>query len=113
MSILMVLLVIAGVMAGVLTSSHPLPKSSVVDLGYARYQGVSLYNGVDEYLGMRFAKPPLEELRFRGPQDPEKTSELQDASKVGRRPVLAFGIRPDLCATEWPALSRHWRIGRG
>ncbi|KAJ5110546.1 hypothetical protein N7532_001081 [Penicillium argentinense] len=83
MSIFMVLLVIAGVVAGVLTSSHPLPKSSVVDLGYARYQGVSLYNGVDEYLGMRFAKPPLEELRFRGPQDPEDTSELQDASKNG------------------------------
>ncbi|KAJ5767797.1 hypothetical protein N7533_000380 [Penicillium manginii] len=33
MSVFMVLLVIAGVVAGVLTSSHSLPKSAIIDLG--------------------------------------------------------------------------------
>lgn len=82
MTIFMILLVIAGVVAGVLTSSHPLPKSAVVDLGYARYQGRSLYNDVDEYLGMRFAKSPVDDLRFRAPEDPEPSSDVQDASTV-------------------------------
>jgi hypothetical protein len=82
MSVFMVLLVIAGVVAGVLTSSNPLPKSAIVDLGYARYQGSSLYNDVDQYLGMRFAKPPLDDLRFRAPEDPEQSSDVQDASEV-------------------------------
>lgn len=87
MSVLMILLVIAGVVTGVLTSSHSLPKSSVVDLGYARYQGISLYNDVDQYLGMRFAKPPLNELRFRAPEDPEHSSDVQDASSVRYTPI--------------------------
>jgi hypothetical protein len=82
MSVFMVLLVIAGVVAGVLTSSHSLPKSAIIDLGYARYQGSSLYNDVDQYLGMRFAKPPLDDLRFRAPEDPEESSDVEDVSKV-------------------------------
>ena len=82
MAIFMMLLAIAGIIVGVLTSSHSEPHSAVVDLGYARYQGRSLYNDVDEYLGMRFAKPPLDDLRFRAPEDPESSSDVQDASAV-------------------------------
>lgn len=53
-----------------------------IGLDYARYSGVSLDNGVDQYLGMRFARPPLGDLRFRAPQDPEHYSEVQSATEV-------------------------------
>lgn len=56
--------------------------SPTVQLDYATYQGVRLDAGVDQYLGMRFAAPPLGDLRFRAPQDPGKASTIQDASAV-------------------------------
>lgn len=78
----MALLLAAGLLGGLLSASAGLPKSAVIDLGYNRYQGVSLHNGVDQYLGMRYAKGPVKDLRFRAPQDPEFDSEVLDASKV-------------------------------
>lgn len=81
----MALPLIAGLLGGLLSASPTLPKSEVIDLGYNRYQGVSLHNGVDQYLGMRYAKPPVNDLRFRAPQDPEPSSKLLDASSVRLR----------------------------
>jgi hypothetical protein len=44
------------------------PSPFVVDLGYSRHQGVSVSEGeVVQYLGMRYAAPPLGDLRFRAP----------------------------------------------
>lgn len=57
-------------------------SSPVVDLGYARYRGVRLDAGVDQFLGMRFAQAPLGHLRFRAPQDPAPEKDIQDASQV-------------------------------
>ncbi|KAJ5885485.1 Carboxylesterase type B [Penicillium taxi] len=78
---------LAGLLGGLVhsshTTSHILPRSAVVDLGYGQYQGVSLYNSVDEYLGIRYAKAPLDNLRFRAPQYPENSSAIQDASSFG------------------------------
>ena len=54
-----------------------------VDLGYARYRGIRLPAGVDEYLGMRYAVPPLGQQRFRAPADLISTSYIQDAFEVG------------------------------
>ncbi|KAE8136006.1 Alpha/Beta hydrolase protein [Aspergillus pseudotamarii] len=54
-----------------------------INLDYAQYQGVRLPAGVDQYLGMRYAAPPLAELRFRAPQEPVRTSSVQDASAFG------------------------------
>ncbi|KAL2860999.1 putative carboxylesterase [Aspergillus lucknowensis] len=65
---------------GAVPGARPLP---VVDLGYARYKGNRVAAGVDEYLGMRYAAPPLGDLRFRGPREPSSTSALQDASQFG------------------------------
>ncbi|KAF9064189.1 Alpha/Beta hydrolase protein [Rhodocollybia butyracea] len=43
----------------------------IIDLGYAKYQGVfDSLNNVTSYLGMRYAAPPTGELRFRAPQAP-------------------------------------------
>ncbi|KAL7956223.1 alpha/beta-hydrolase [Trichoderma compactum] len=58
-------------------------SSPIVDLGYAKYRGVRLDAGVDQFLGMRFAQAPLGNLRFRAPQDPTPQKSIQDASKFG------------------------------
>ncbi|KAL2833473.1 Alpha/Beta hydrolase protein [Aspergillus pseudoustus] len=44
--------------------------SPIVDLGYARYAGLTNSAGVNEFLGMRFAQAPTGNLRWRAPQDP-------------------------------------------
>ncbi|KAJ5633429.1 hypothetical protein N7490_009768 [Penicillium lividum] len=77
-----ILLLVAGLAPGLLSASS-LPRSGVVDLGYSQYQGTTLYNDVDEFLGIRYAKAPVDNLRFRAPQDPESTNEVLDASSFG------------------------------
>lgn len=81
----MALLLISGLLGGLLSETFEapnLPRSEIVDLGYSRYQGVS-YDGVDEFLGMRYAKPPVEDLRWRAPEDPEDTGDkIIDVVKV-------------------------------
>jgi hypothetical protein len=81
MPIIMVLVLIAGFLGGLL-SAKSIPKAATIDLGYNRYQGISLPNHVDQYLGMRYAKAPVHELRWRAPEDPEHNGKLLDASSV-------------------------------
>jgi hypothetical protein len=54
----------------------------VVDLGYAKYAGETLQNGISQWLGIRFAAAPLGELRFMPPQDPPTVDEVQPATEV-------------------------------
>lgn len=65
------------------------PSSPIVDLGYAQYEGTALDNGVNQFLGIRYAAPPLGDLRFRAPEDPVFTTGVQAAKEVipllGRR----------------------------
>ena len=56
--------------------------STLVNLGYAKYQGTALAAGVNQWLGIRFAAPPLGDLRFRAPQDPHCNETVQDAFEV-------------------------------
>lgn len=58
------------------------PVSAIVDLRYTKYRGQDLENGIKQWLGMRFAAPPLGDLRFRAPADPIHVAEIQDASEV-------------------------------
>ncbi|KAH9222044.1 triacylglycerol lipase-like protein [Leptodontidium sp. 2 PMI_412] len=53
---------------------------SLVDLGYSQYRGTVLESGVNQYLGIRYAAPPVGDLRFRKPVKPWKTSVIQDAT---------------------------------
>lgn len=55
---------------------------SLVDLGYAEYEGTGLANGVSQWLGIRFAAPPLGDLRFRAPADPLTNSTVILAKEV-------------------------------
>ncbi|KAH7115407.1 Alpha/Beta hydrolase protein [Dactylonectria estremocensis] len=41
-----------------------------IKLDYATYVGTSLGNGVDQFLGMRYAAPPVGNLRWRAPAPP-------------------------------------------
>ncbi|KAK4951517.1 hypothetical protein LTR10_010493 [Elasticomyces elasticus] len=68
-------------LAGLCTLS--LAVQPTVNLDYASYKGVPLGNGVTQWLGVRFAAPPLDDLRFRAPQPPVKTNGTQDASTPG------------------------------
>jgi hypothetical protein len=54
----------------------------LIDVGNAKYIGTALQNGVTQWLGMRFAAPPLGDLRFRAPVDPPFVEDAQDASTV-------------------------------
>ncbi|EKD12777.1 carboxylesterase [Drepanopeziza brunnea f. sp. 'multigermtubi' MB_m1] len=55
----------------------------VVDLGYATYSGAIHEEGVSKWLGMRYAAPPLGDLRFAAPQDPPKEIGIQNATENG------------------------------
>jgi carboxylesterase type B len=61
----------------------------IVDLGYAEYQGMTLENGVNQWLGMRFAAPSVPPRRFSAPQPPFNETSVQDATKEGALCVAA------------------------
>ncbi|KFA66483.1 hypothetical protein S40285_00770 [Stachybotrys chlorohalonatus IBT 40285] len=63
-----------------------------VDLGYATYRGNYLDNGISEFLGMRFAEPPLGDLRWRAPVEPQLAEGVQRAKQFG---PLCLGISTD------------------
>lgn len=54
----------------------------IVDLGYAKYEGTFLDVGVNQFLGMRYAAPPLGDLRWREPEDPVHKDGVQPAKEV-------------------------------
>jgi len=70
------------IVAGLLWCTAVVAVNPVVDLGYSRYRGRIAGDGTTQWKGMRFAAPPLGDLRFAKPQDPPKTTGIQDASKV-------------------------------
>ncbi|KAJ5782218.1 CAZyme family CE10 [Penicillium paradoxum] len=60
--------------------------STVVDLGYASYKGQTLSNGVTQWLGIRYAAPPVGDLRFAAPEDPLDMEGIQQANEFGGNP---------------------------
>ncbi|KAH8831367.1 Alpha/Beta hydrolase protein [Flagelloscypha sp. PMI_526] len=57
--------------------------SSTVDLGYAKYVGTPLEAGVTQFLGMRYAAPPLADRRWRAPVDPLNEEQPIEATTHG------------------------------
>ena len=49
------------------------PITNTVDLGYSKYEGYTA-EGVNQWLGMRFAAPPVGDLRWRAPQPPPQNT---------------------------------------
>jgi len=62
------------------TDSYDIPLK--VDLGYTQYQGTYAANGVSQWLGIRYAAPPLGDLRFRAAADPLVNNNVQIADAV-------------------------------
>ncbi|KAM0434626.1 hypothetical protein ACHAPT_003724 [Fusarium lateritium] len=65
-------------------TNHENDENLVVDLGYSKYRGRELGNGITVFLGMRYAKPPVDDLRWRAPEAPESTEDIQSAEDYGR-----------------------------
>ncbi|KAF5674316.1 alpha beta-hydrolase [Fusarium heterosporum] len=65
----------------------------IVDVSYSKYKGKDLGNGVTQWLGMRYAAPPVGELRFMPPQDPVRSRQVKDASKF-RLKCAGDGVGP-------------------
>jgi acetylcholinesterase len=58
----------------ILTCSQPAAVgTATVDLNYTTYEGLRWSNGVNAYLGMRYASPPVGHLRWRAPVEPVRT----------------------------------------
>lgn len=81
-----ILVIIIAVVAYVTVKAKKHPNLNV-DLGYAQYKGLRTPNGIDKWLGMRYAAPPLGDLRFRAPQDPLPASK-ETAFQVSLPPLL-------------------------
>lgn len=55
---------------------------TAVDLTCNKYVGVATPNGITQWLGMRYAAPPVGNLRFMPPQDPPCNNTTQVADQV-------------------------------
>ncbi|OCK85730.1 alpha/beta-hydrolase [Lepidopterella palustris CBS 459.81] len=64
---------------------HAAAVDPLVDLGYIKYHGTPLSNGITQWLGMRYARPMtrLDSLRFAAPQDPLPNSTTVEADQHG------------------------------
>ncbi|KAI9147559.1 Pyrethroid hydrolase-like protein [Paramyrothecium foliicola] len=66
-----------------LLSSLAIAVPEIVDLGYSQYRGVALSNGNSQWLAMRYAAPPIYDMRFKPPAEPPTTEGVQSAEKHG------------------------------
>lgn len=55
----------------------------LVHLDYTSYHGTALQNGITQWLGIRYAAPPVGDLRFREPQDPVVDNSIIEADAHG------------------------------
>jgi hypothetical protein len=75
-------MLLSSVLLSLLYSNAALAVGPLVKLDYSSYQGTSLPSGVSQWLGIRYAAPPVGKLRFQAPQDPLANSTVQIADKV-------------------------------
>ena len=62
----------------------------VVSVSTGKYAGVPLQNGITQWLGIRYAAPPVGDNRFRAPKDPESFPGVRAANKVRTRYFQKF-----------------------
>lgn len=67
---------------GLLGASTVTAVDPLVDVSYTKYLGSAYSSGVTQWLGIRFAAPPLGDLRFSAPQDPIANDTVQVADQV-------------------------------
>ncbi|KAM0331259.1 hypothetical protein ACHAQA_002929 [Verticillium albo-atrum] len=77
--------------AGLVASSTTEPGPQV-DLGYSIYEGLTYGNGVNAFLGMRYATAPIGRNRLRVPQKPTSGNRSGVVSAKGHGPIC-FGVQ--------------------
>ena len=61
-----------------------------IDLGYTTVQGLSYPGGISQWLGVRYAQPPLGNLRFAEPQNVTADANVQMVTHVSLRLVYTL-----------------------
>ncbi|KAJ8592162.1 alpha/beta-hydrolase [Rhizopogon salebrosus TDB-379] len=77
------LLAVSQAFLALVALSSPVASASspIIDLGYAQYQGsVDTATNITSFLGIRYAAPPVGNLRWAAPQHPPTTSAVQQAT---------------------------------
>ncbi|KAF1836829.1 alpha/beta-hydrolase [Decorospora gaudefroyi] len=87
-----------------LFAQYAAAMNTLIDLGYAKYRGKNIGNGILRWTGMRYARSVsrVDGLRFTAPQDPIDERNIVDATQFG---PLCIGTNTDLTAefgeTHW------------
>ncbi|KAL4957586.1 Alpha/Beta hydrolase protein [Aspergillus filifer] len=63
--------------------------STIVDLGYCKYQDTYLASGVSQFLGIRYADTPVDDWRWRAPRNANSRSGIQHADHL---PPICVGL---------------------
>lgn len=70
-------------------------KDGCRDLGYAKYKGVAGPGGIASWRGIRYAAPPVGNLRFSAPEDPPTEKKVQNANEVSLPGTFCHGNPSD------------------
>lgn len=77
---------------GLLAATGAQAVDTLVELDYAKYDGVANDTGVTSWLGMRYAAAPIDDLRFAPPQAPkDEGDDMIAADEVRFRPRQSSG----------------------
>lgn len=82
LSTLTLLLFVLALGLGLASSQGDDGVDKIIDLGYTRYNGKAFRDGTARWLGMRYAAPPIGNLRFAAPQKPANINATISAFKV-------------------------------
>ncbi|KAH7920072.1 alpha/beta-hydrolase [Leucogyrophana mollusca] len=81
------------------------PSAPTVDLGYASYQGsVDTATNITSFLGIRYAAPPVGDLRWAAPRPPATVSGVQQATQ---QPNQCYQAPGDFASTNASTLSER------
>ena len=80
------------------TSCHHGESFPALRTGYGEVEGIAWSGGVDAWLGIPYAMPPMGELRWKAPRDPEPWSGVLHADEFGCECMQYGGILLDLDA---------------